>query len=189
MPHPKVKAAPVSYADLAALPEHLVGEIVGGELYASPRPASPHARASSRLGIGLASFDGDGSDPGGWVILDEPELHRGEQVVVPDLAGWRRERMPEMPDAPFFELAPDWVCEVSSPSTAILDRQRKMPVYLEAGVQHLWLVDPIARMLEVFHSNVDGSHWLLLAVHANDDKVRAMPFDAIELDLARLWAR
>jgi Uma2 family endonuclease len=107
--------------------------------------------------------------------------------MVPDLAGWRRERMPIMPDVPFFEMAPDWLCEVSSPSTAVLDRRRKMPHYARAAVRHLWIIDPVAKMLEVYRS--EGEHWLLLGAHSGDDKVRAEPFDAIELDLSVLWAR
>jgi Uma2 family endonuclease len=107
--------------------------------------------------------------------------------MVPDLAGWRRERMPVMPDVAFFEMAPDWVAEVISPSTATLDRHRKMPHYLRAGVRHIWIVDPIAKMLEIFRS--EGERWLLLATHSGDEKARAEPFDAIELDLSVLWAR
>jgi Uma2 family endonuclease len=182
------KPVVATYADILALPEHVVGEIIDGELYVSPRPASPHARASSRLGMEVGGpFDGGRGGPGGWVILFEPELHIGGQVMVPDLAGWRREHMPEMPDAPFFELAPDWVCEVISPSTGRLDRLKKMPRYGEAGVHHLWIVDPIAKILEVFRA--EAALWLMLGVHGDDAKVRAEPFDAIELDLALLWAR
>ena len=185
------KPAPATYAELVALPEQLVGEIVDGELYASPRPAFLHAAATSALLGNLSSTFGHAGSggPGGWVILVEPELHLGKQVMVPDLAGWRRERMPLLPDVAFSELEPDWVCEVSSPSTAILDRQRKMPRYVAAGVLHLWIVDPIAQMLEVFQADGGAKHWILLATHSGADIVRAAPFQAIELDLARLWAR
>lgn len=180
--------APVTYEDLRALPEHLVGEIVDGELYASPRPSLLHAGAASALGEELgAPFKRGRGGPGGWVILDEPELHIDGQTMVPDLAGWRRERMPAIPDEAFSSLAPDWVCEVSSPSTAVLDRRRKMPHYVRAGVRHLWIVDPGARMLEIYRA--EGGHWTLLGTHSDDDKVRAEPFDAIELDLEVLWAR
>ena len=179
---------PASYEDLLSLPENVVGEIVDGELYSSPRPASAHAAATSALGEELGPpFKRGRGGPGGWFILDEPELHIGGQVMVPDLAGWRRERMPIMPDVPFFEMAPDWLCEVSSPSTAVLDRRRKLPHYARAGVRHLWIIDPVARMLEVYRS--DGEHWLLLGTHSGDEKIRAVPFDAIELDLSVLWAR
>jgi len=187
-----------TYADILALPEHVVGEIIDGELYASPRPASPHALAASGLGSDLFSaFHRGRGGPGGWVILIEPELHIGGQVMVPDLAGWRRERMPEVPDVPFFELAPDWVCEVISPSTGRLDRAKKLPHYARCGVGHVWLLDPIQQTLEIYRLNRPPGEappfvfagWTLVATHAGDDKVRVEPFDAIELDLALLWAR
>ena len=168
------------------MPPHVVGEIVDGELHVSPRPASPHARASSVLGGQLGgSFDWGGSGPGGWILLDEPELHLGPDVLVPDLAGWRRERMPELPRAAFFTLAPDWVCEVISPSTARLDRVRKLRAYARERVHHVWLIDPDARTLEVYR--LEGEHYVLLAQHEDDERVRAEPFDAIELELAALW--
>lgn len=180
--------APATYADLEALPEHVVGEIVDGVLYASPRPAMPHALASSELQVSLGGPFGRGvGGPGGWLILTEPELHLGPHVVVPDLAGWRRERLPVLPDAPWLELAPDWVCEVLSPSTAYLDRRRKLPVYAQAGVPHVWLVDPLAQSLEVFA--LDGTTFRLAAVVGTDERARLPPFDAIELDLALLWRR
>jgi Uma2 family endonuclease len=130
---------------------------------------------------------GRGGGPGGWIILLEPELHIVGQVMVPDLAGWRRERMPVMPETAFVELAPDWACEVISPATGALDRAKKVPHYARAGVRHLWLIDPTPKTLEIFRS--DGEAWRLLATHAGDVKVRAEPFDAIELDLSVLWAR
>jgi Uma2 family endonuclease len=173
--HPVKK--PASYEDLLALPEHVVGEIVDGELHVSPRPASPHTAASSALGEELGPpFKRGKGGPGGWVILDEPELHLGRDVLVPDLAGWRRERMPERPDVAYFELSPDCVCEVLSPSTAMLDRTKKLVVYARERVAHVWFVDPIARTLEVLRLDAD-------------EKVRGEPFDAIELELAVLWAR
>lgn len=136
------------------------------------------------MGLGGPFQFGQGG-PGGWWILYEPELHLGADVMVPDLAGWRRERMPVVPDVAAFELAPDWVCEILSPSTASLDRMRKMPRYATAGVGHAWLIDPIARGLEVFR-NLDG-HWLSVAVFEGTQVVRAEPFDAVELDLGLLW--
>jgi Uma2 family endonuclease len=138
------RTKPATYQDLLAVPDHLVAEIVDGDLYTSPRPASPHANVATNLTGELnGSFRfGRGGGPGGWVILAEPELHVVEQVLVSDLAGWRRERMPELPEAAFFELAPDWVCEVISPSTGALDRAKKVPRYGHARVRHMWLVDP-----------------------------------------------
>src|SRR5262249_16806320 len=130
------------YEDLLQVPSHLVAEIIDGELVTSPRPALRHARASSELGAILRGPFGKGrGGPGGWILLDEPELPIVGQVLVPDLAGWRREPVPELPDAAAFEIAPDWVCEVLSPTTAALDRSRKLPHYAQANVQHAWLVD------------------------------------------------
>lgn len=166
----------------------MVGEIVRGVLHATPRPASPHAAATSALGEELGPpFKRGRGGPGGWVILDEPELHLGEDVLVPDLGGWRRERMPEMPHVAAFELAPDWVCEVVSPSTAKLDRGEKLPVYANARVAYVWLVDPLQQYVEVLR--LDGATYRILGTHFTDAKVRAEPFDAIELDLSVLWAR
>jgi Uma2 family endonuclease len=177
-----------TYADLLALPANVVGEILGGTLVTHPRPAAPHAVAASALGGELHSPFGRGrGGPGGWVILDEPELHLADDVVVPELAGWRRERMPEIPDCAAFELPPDWVCEVLSPSTSTIDRVTKLPIYAHAGVSHAWLVDPLEKTLEVFRR--EGAFWLLLEAHRDDAVVRAEPFDAIELELSALWAR
>ncbi len=179
---------PASYADVQALPEHLVGELIEGELIASPRPASLHSFAASGLGQLLAPFSktgGRGGGPGGWWIVDEPELHFGANVLVPDLAGWQTARMPEYPDAPFFTLAPDWLCEVASPSTARLDRMRKLPLYAREGVSHAWIIDPALRTLEVLRRH--EAHWIIVATHADDARVRAEPFAAVELDLGALW--
>jgi Uma2 family endonuclease len=177
---------PATYADLEALPPHVVGEIIAGELHVSPRPAAPHAWASSRLGGELmAPFDRGRGGPGGWIILDEPELHLGEDVLVPDLAGWSKERMPQPPRTAAFTLAPDWVCEVLSPSTTAWDRASKLPVYAREGVRHVWLVDPELRTLEVFR--LDGAHYTLVVTHAGKPHVRAEPFEAFELELAYLW--
>ena len=172
-----------TYEDVLNAPENKVAEILDGELFLSPRPAPRHAVASSRLGRFLGPFDEGG--PGGWWILHEPELHFGEQVVVPDLAGWRRERLPAMPEEAFFSLAPDWVCEVLSPSTGRIDRGRKLRIYAEAGVAHAWLVNPLERTLEVLRLR-EGA-WTIVAVCCDSDTVRIEPFEAIELELGRLW--
>ena len=178
--------ARATYDDIGALPEHQVGEILEGELHVSPRPRSRHARVAVGLDRRLGSPFDDGIDgPGGWVILIEPELHLQDDVVVPDLAGWRRDRMPEVPDVAFFTLAPDWVCEILSPSTERFDRGRKLRIYAREGVGHIWLVQPEARTLEVMRRQ--GEQWLLVAVHEGDAVVRAEPFDAIELSLGPLW--
>lgn len=175
-----------TYADVLAAPEHLVAEIVDGILYTNPRPAAPHARATSTLGMDVGGpFDRGRGGPGGWHILDEPELHFGADILVPDLAGWRRERMPSVPRAAFFTLAPDWLCEVLSPGTAALDRGRKLPVYARERVPFVWFVDPDAKTLEILH--LDGDTYRVQAVHAGADRVRARPFEAIELELEGLW--
>lgn len=132
-----------TYDDLIAVPDHLVAELINGALRTQPRPRLRHARAASRLGQALGSpFDRGRGGPGGWILLDAPEVHLGKDVLVPDIAGWRRERMPELPDEAYTTLAPDWICEVLSPSTAALDRTEKMPIYARTGVSHIWLVDP-----------------------------------------------
>jgi len=186
MAHPRSGARPATYDDLLALPEHVVGEIIDGELIVSPRPAPRHAVATSALGGELGPpYHGGRGGPGGWWILDEPELHLGNEILVPDLAGWRRERLPVMPETAYFTLAPDWICEVLSPGTARLDRQRKLAVYAREAVTHAWLLDPIERTLEVLR--LDGQQWVIVAVYAGDDEVRAEPFEATSLALARLW--
>jgi Uma2 family endonuclease len=186
MAEPARRAA--CYEDIVALPEHLVGEILHGVLHTQPRPAPRHARAYSALGGNLGgAFDWGVGGPGGWWIFDEPELHLGGHVLVPDLAGWRRERLPALPETAWFELAPDWVCEILSPGTARTDRAIKMPIYAHLDIPHLWLVDPDARTLEVYRLQDDG-HWLLLATLKEDDAVRQPPFEAVSFSLAMLWA-
>lgn len=180
---------PATYADLEAVPPHQVAEIIDGTLHVSPRPAPKHAYASSTLGVELGGPFGLGrGGPGGWVLLDEPELHLGADVLVPDLAGWRAERMPELPETAYFALAPDWVCEVLSPSTERNDRIKKMRVYARERVQHVWLLDPVQRTLEVFRLGEAG-RWEVIGLHEEDEKVRAEPFSAIELDLSLLWRK
>jgi Uma2 family endonuclease len=177
---------PATYQDLIDLPEHLVGEILDGELIASPRPAARNALASSVLGSDLGGpFHRGKGGPGGWWILDEPELHLGQDVMVPDLSGWRRERLLTIPDDPYFTLAPDWVCEVLSPSTAGLDLGRKLPKYFAASIGHAWVIDPRNRTLQVYRRGPDG--WILVPVAGDEQRVRAEPFDAIELDLTAMW--
>lgn len=185
---------PAVMAAFRAVPDTMVAEIVDGELHTMPRPARPHTKAASVLGGELhAPFRRGIGGPGGWVILDRPEIHLGPKpdIVVPDLAGWRRERMPDAvgPDdaPPYYDVAPDWVCEILSPSTEALDRGKKMRVYRREGVRHAWLINPLARTLEVYR--LEGPHWVLLDTFEEDAAVRAEPFDAIELSLAVLWER
>ena len=177
-----------TYQDVVDAPPHVVAEVVDGKLYQSPRPSSPHALAASALGEELGPpFKRGRGGPGGWMILDEPELHLGEDILVPDLGGWRRERMPEVPDAAYFELAPDWVCEVLSPSKRALDRGAKLRVYAESRVPHVWLVEPLDRFVEVLR--LDGTSYRIVQTATGHDPVRLEPFEALALDLSVLWAR
>ena len=179
-----------TYEDVLNAPENKVAEILDGELFLSPRPAPRHSVAATRLATVVGTSFDDGvrgpGGPGGWWILAEPELHFGEHVVVPDIAGWRRERMPGIPDGAYFTQAPDWVCEVLSPSTERIDRGRKLRIYAEAGVAHAWFVKPTDRSLEVMRLR-EGA-WTIVGVWEESAVVRVEPFEAIELELKRLWA-
>ena len=176
-----------TYDDLREVPDHFVAEIFTGDLYASPRPALPHARAASVLGAALMGpFDQGRNGPGGWLILDEPELHFGNDVLVPDLAAWRRARLPAVPAEAYLTLAPDWICEVLSPSTEALDRGEKLRIYAREGVAHAWLVDPLRRTLEVLSLD-ERRQWAERGVLEGRANIRAAPFDAIEIELGALW--
>ena len=177
------------YDDLMALPDNVVGEIIAGRLYAQPRPAGRHTLAHSGLhGEIDGPFHKGRGGPGGWWILIEPEIHfvRDTEVAVPDLAGWRRERMPTLPKDHRFDVVPDWVCEVLSPDAARIDRADKMPIYATQGVPFLWLIDPISRTLEVFV--LREGRWSLEHVYQQDDEMRAVPFEAVAFSLEVLWA-
>jgi Uma2 family endonuclease len=178
--------ARATYEDLMKVPENLVAELIDGELYAWPRPRGVHIDTSSVLGmrIGPPYRLGDGG-PGGWWIVVEPELHVGRQVLVPDVAGWRRENMPVYPDSTAFDVVPDWVCEVQSPSTARVDRVKKLPVYAEHRVQHVWIVNPIDKTIEVYR--LEGGRWIVAGNYSGDDVARIEPFEAVELVLSKLW--
>lgn len=177
-----------TYADLEAVPEGQIAEIMAGELHTQPRPAIMHSRAASELGVELGWPFGRGrGGPGGWWILDEPELHLGEDVLVPDLAGWRRERLPkEALQQAAIDLAPDWICEVLSPRTETIDRGLKMSLYAREQVAHAWLVHPLAKTLEAYRLEPNG--WLRIGFWHGDAAVRVEPFDAVELELSALWS-
>ena len=177
---------PATYEDLVAVPDHLVAEIVDGDLYTSPRPAPRHAVAASTLVSLLhAPFDLGRSGPGGWRILFEPELHLGSDVLVPDIAAWRRERLPTLPEEAYFSTPPDWICEVQSPSTAALDRGKKLGVYAREGVSFAWVVDPLAETLEVLR--LESARWSIVSTYAGTAVARAEPFDSLGLELTLLW--
>jgi Uma2 family endonuclease len=178
---------PATYDDLLEVPDIMVAEIVDGELHASPRPAPRHANVTSALASAVfAPYHHGRGGPGGWLILFEPELHLGRNVLVPDLAGWRRTRMPRLPAEAYFSVAPDWVCEVLSPSTASLDRVKKLAIYAREEVSHAWLIDPAGRTLEVLR--LEAGRWTILGTHAGSEIVRAEPFADIDLELGLLWA-
>lgn len=200
---PPVRKHRATYDDVLAAPDHMVAELVDGELLMSPRSAPPHAVCASVLGAEVnfrwhRPSGGDGDRPGGWWILDEPELHLGERlgrgdpraiVLVPDVAGWRRERLPRMPEGVGFETPPDWVCEVLSPGTQRFDRIEKLRLYVEAGVGHVWLVDPLARIVEVYAS-LDRRPLRVLGYAAdteNQGEPRFPPFEATPLDVGAWW--
>ncbi len=176
-----------TYQDVLDAPSNMVAEVIDGTLYTNPRPAMPHATASSDLfGIISPAFRYGRGGPGGWWIIFEPELHLGKDIVVPDIAGWRRERMPERPTGAYCTLAPDWVCEALSPSTRKIDLGDKKIVYARAGVSYLWFVDPDERSLEalVLHKG----EWMLIDKLFDYATVSLPPFDAISIDLGELWS-
>jgi Uma2 family endonuclease len=175
-----------TYADIEALPPNIVGEILFGELVTHPRPSPRHGATASALGAELGeAFQKGRSGPGGWIFITEPELHIGSHVLVPDLAGWHRERLILEPDAKFIEIVPDWLCEVPSASTERRDRTVKMHIYGEAGVPHFWVVDPRLQILEAYE--LHERRWLKVGAWNSDDEVCAPPFEAISISLADLW--
>jgi Uma2 family endonuclease len=175
-----------TYADLEAVADDFVAEILAGDLYASPRPTFTHMRVASALEVLLGGpFQFGLNGPGGCLLVVEPELHLSLDVLVPDLAGWRAEREAAASAAAYPTVAPDWICEVLSPSTETLDRGRKLGVYAREGVGHCWLVNPLSHTLEILHLTASG--WSLLATHQGSQRVRAAPFEAVELDLGSVW--
>ncbi len=176
-----------TYQDVLDAPPNKVAEVIEGTLYLNPRPTPRHTVASSGVGASISPpYHYGRGGPGGWWILDEPELHLGEDILVPDLAGWRRERMPEVPEMAYFTLAPDWVCEILSPSTRSLDLGMKREIYARECVVHLWFVDPSSRTLEAFELH-DGQ-WVILKTLTEKDAVSLPPFEAISFSLGDLWS-
>lgn len=177
-----------TYEDLYDIPDNWIGEIIDGELVASPRPAPGHSRVATVLGnlIGL-HYDhlGRGGGPGGWIFFYEVEVKLGEHLLVPDFAGWKRERFPTELRDNWIPVAPDWVCEILSPSSLRTDKIKKMPVYAQFNVAHAWLIDPRDKTLDVYR--LESGRWSLLGSFVEDDKARAEPFQEIEIDLEDLW--
>ncbi|HEY5611649.1 MAG TPA: Uma2 family endonuclease [Thermoanaerobaculia bacterium] len=175
-----------TYEDVIAAPSDKVAELLEGDLYLSPRPSPRHANAASALAADLHdAFQRGRSGPGGWWILFEPEVHLNDDVLVPDIAGWRREGLPELPRIRWFESAPDWLCEVLSPSTARIDREKKLPIYATAGVEFVWLVDPSLKTLEVLRR--EGNRFILVNAHFGEASISAPPFEEVTIELGPLW--
>jgi Uma2 family endonuclease len=175
-----------TYAELEAVPPHLVAEIIGGELVTHPRPAPRQASTAAALTDELVGpFQKGRGGPGGWVFMIEPELHLGDEIVVPDFAGWRRERLPALPETAWIETAPDWVCEILSPPTAKHDRTSKRIICARFAVQHLWHVDPVPRLLEAF--GLRGGQWRIAGTFSDQQAVSAPPFTDISFSLGLLW--
>jgi hypothetical protein len=187
MNHPApLPRRPATYADVLAAPPTMVAQLVDGALHLQPRPAAPLGRAGGVLTTEIEGpFQRGRGGPGGWWIVPAPEIHLADDILVPDLAGWRRDRLPVFPRAAFFDLAPCWVCEILSPSTRRLDLGRKRDLWAAHGVGHLWLVDPDARTLEAFARH--EGRWLLLATLTGETAVSQPPFDAVAFPLADLW--
>jgi Uma2 family endonuclease len=177
---------PATYADLEKVPPHLVAEIIHGVLETHPRPVPRHATASAALGSEVsAPFQRGSGGPGGWIFMNEPELHLGSNVLVPDIAGWHKERLPALPDTPYLTAPPDWVCEILSPSTARLDQGPKRRIYGEFGVSFLWLLDPATRVLDAYQ--LVSTKWMLLGTATGSGEVCLPPFDAISFSLDVLF--
>ncbi|MDR3554212.1 MAG: Uma2 family endonuclease [Syntrophobacteraceae bacterium] len=185
MSEPAKKKA--TYEDLFSVPENMIGEIIDGELVLQPRPSPKHMNAIKALSLEIVPpyERGQGGGPGGWVFLFETEVRLGESIFVPDLAGWKKERFPARIETNWIPVAPDWVCEVLSPSTALRDRTMKKEIYAQAQVGHLWLVDPHNMTVEVYrlvHGAFDP-----VGVCGGKDKARLAPFTDIEIDLGSFW--
>jgi len=176
------------YRSLEALPEGLTGEILNGQIHAQSRPSLPHVMTGFMLGATLLDpFQKDIGGPDGWWIIIEPEVHfvQDIEVTVPDLAGWRHERISHLPKGHRIEIVPDWVCEILSPYTASRGREVKMPLYAHYGVQYAWLIDPTKRMLETYRLAADA--WIETGRFADANQVAVLPFEAVSLDLEALW--
>jgi len=180
---------PATYQDVLNAPENMIAEILDGGLHTQPRPGAYHSLTTTILGAELGPLflrRGGGGSSRKWHIVFEPELHLNQHIVVPDLAGWRTERMPRIPKQAYFTLPPDWVCEVLSPRTALLDRTTKKRIYAQQRIECLWLVDPVDRTLEVYKRT--GDFWQELSVHGGGEVVRVFPFEELELNLGGWWA-
>jgi len=177
-----------TYRDIENTPPGVIAEIIDGELYMQARPTNLHAEAVAGLSELLRPpFQRGRGGPGGWWIHAESQISfedRDWRTLVPDIAGWRKERVPRLPEK-YFEVRPDWVCEVISPSTRFVDRNLKAKVYAEEAIPYFWIIDPAHRTLECYE-NVEGV-WVERTKIEGTGSVAAPPFDAVPFDLADLW--
>ncbi len=191
IPKPAPAMGVATYADIESAPPNMKAQIIAGSLVLSPRPSDPHAAIfTAAIGDLFPHFGkrSGGGGPGGWVIRGEPELHLDgilPDVFVPDIAGWKRERFPEQFRGHKFAVSPDWVCEILSPSTRSRDQIVKAPLYGRAGIGWLWIVDPEARVVEVFRN--EHGLWVFVSEHQGALVTRMQPFDAVEIDLSEWW--
>lgn len=175
-----------TYNDLYAIPENMVGEIIDGDLVTSPRPSRNHGYAASIIGNELGPpYNMGRGGPGGWIIIGEPEISFGDNILVPDIAGWKKERFPGAEDHNWISVSPDWVCEIVSRGSIRLDRVKKMGIYARHRVPYFWIIDPVNKTLEALKN--EAGRWVIIGTYAEDDKVRAEPFQEIEFDLHCLW--
>jgi Uma2 family endonuclease len=177
------------YEDLHAIPENATGEIIDGELIVTPKPSRKHVYTATALGAELTppyQF-ARGGGPGGWIILIEPEIKLGDDILVPDLAAWKKQRFPLHEEPKWISVVPDWVCEILSPNSLRTDKIKKMPLYARCGVPFLWLIDPTAKTLDIFRA--ESGNWLVAGTYAEDDTIRAEPFQEIEIALTDLWLK
>lgn len=182
------KSVPATLADLENLPDSWRGEIIDDELYAFPRPSFPHMHIKGSVFHDLRGpFEMGRGGPGGWWLVAEPGIwHARSPDFSPDVAGWRKPRMPSPPRKGPITVVPDWICEVLSPKTYSYDLRVKRRFYAEIGVAYLWYIEPVDRLLTV--SRLHEGRWMELGVHGPDEKIRAEPFQEVELDLATWWA-
>jgi Uma2 family endonuclease len=183
----KPSTKPPTLADLDALPPGIVGEIIDGVLYTMTKPRMRHQRTTARICGKLSDpFDEGNGGPGGWWIVAEPGIELpNTPEISPDVAGWRRERMPEMPGDEPIRVVPDWTCEILSKTTRRHDLEVKMPYYAKVGVAYHWLVDLEARVLTAYR--LDFSEWRVIGTYSNETEARIPPFAAVPLNVASWW--
>lgn len=183
----KPSTKPPTLADLDALPPGVVGEIIDGVLYTMTKPRMRHQRTMLKIGGGVAApFDDGIGGPGGWWIIPEPGIELPDTPeIAPDVAGWRRDRMPEMPIDEPIRIVPDWVCEILSPTTRRHDLLVKLPYYAKVGVAYHWLVDLEGRTVTA--QRLDSGRWTTLGVYCDETDARIEPFDVVPLHVASWW--